>query len=73
MGFGVAPEPKRDHLRGHRETQEVINIRSHQMTDGIKQEDDTLSGGSELITVCLGLIHRSIVENELALKRNLNL
>lgn len=34
-----------------------------------QREDDTLSGGSELITVCSGLIHKSIVANELALKR----
>lgn len=43
------------------------------MTDGTKREDDTLSGGSELITLCLGLIHKSIVQNELALRRNVNL
>lgn len=58
-----------DHLRGHRATYEVINIHYYQMTDGIKREDDTLSGGSELITLCLGLIHKSIVVNELALKK----
>ena len=62
-----------DHLLGQRETQEVINIHERQMTDGTKREDDTLSGGSELITLCLGLIHKSIVVNEPALKRNVNL
>lgn len=40
------------------------------MTDGTKRGDDTLSGGSELITLRLRLIHKSIV---VALKRNVNL
>lgn len=33
-----------------------------------QREDDISSGGSELITHCSGLIHKSIVANELAVK-----
>ena len=43
------------------------------MTDGTKREDDTLSGGSALITLCLGLIHKSIVVNEQAPKKECEL
>lgn len=34
------------------------------MSDGTKREDDTLSGGSELITLCLELTHKSIAAKE---------
>jgi len=73
IGFRCGSLSKMNHLWGHSKTQEVITIHWHQMTDGTKKEDDTLSGGSELITLCLGSIHKSIVANELALKRNVNL
>lgn len=34
------------------------------MSDGTKREDDTLSGVSELITLCLELTHKSIAAKE---------